>query len=281
MKIVALPKLTFLVLAFLDGFSTSAQDASLVGRKTLSLQVGLNQSVSVRFPKPITSVDRGSSLLLARKAPTVENVLLLKAGAATMPPTSLMVILSDGSLYSFQVQYSSETIPIGLELLATNTQGALAAAELTSQQPLIEEQIAKAQNMPANLGLRASTQGIRARIEGLYVADARIYLRVSLTNQSVIGYDLAGIHIALGDKAQAKRTAVQQNQISPLRALPKQNTIQSGQQLTLVIALPKLTISREKYLAVQIYENAGSRNIALRVKARHLKKMKPLSGSTL
>jgi hypothetical protein len=103
MKIVALPKLTFLVLAFLDGFGTSAQDASLVGRKTLSLQVGLNQSVSVRFPKPITSVDRGSSLLLARKVPTVENVLLLKAGAATMPPTSLMVILSDGSLYSFQV----------------------------------------------------------------------------------------------------------------------------------------------------------------------------------
>lgn len=276
MKTPALPKFVLIAMATLGGFIATAQDASLASRKTLALQVGLNQTVSVRFPNAITSVDRGSSQLLAKKAPAVENVLLLKAGGPNMPPTSLMVILSDGSLHSFQVQFSSEPVPIGLELLSDAAPGAAATAELSGQQPLIQHEMSKAQSMPRNLRVKASTQGIQARTDGLYIAGDRIYLRVSLTNQSVIGYDLASINLSLKDKAQPKRTAAQQNQIIPLLPLPKQNTIASGGQLTVVIPLPKLTIDRSKYLAVQIHENTGSRNISLRVKASLFRKMKAL-----
>ncbi|WAC13250.1 DUF4138 domain-containing protein [Dyadobacter pollutisoli] len=276
MKTLAIPKFVFFALTTLAGFIASAQDASLASQKTLALQVSLNQTVSVRFPEAITSVDRGSSQLLAKKAPTVENVLLLKAGSPDMPPTSLMVILSDGSLHSFQVQFSSGPVPIGLELLSDTAPGAVTTAQLSGQQPLIRHEMGKAQGMPRNLRVKASTQGIKARIDGFYIAGDRIYLRLSLANHSVIGYDLASVALYLQDKAQPKRTAAQQKQIIPLLPLPKQNTIASGGQLTVVIPLPKLTIDRRKYLAVQIHENTGSRNISIRLKASHFRKMKAL-----
>ena len=71
------------------------------------VNITLNKTTHLIFPCSIKSVDRGSGEVLAQKAKGVDNILLVKAGRENFTETNLSVITTDGKLYSFLLDYTS------------------------------------------------------------------------------------------------------------------------------------------------------------------------------
>jgi hypothetical protein len=80
------------------------------------LEVGFNKTTHLIFPLSITSIDRGSTGILAQKATGVDNILKVKADMKNFEETNLSVITSDGKLYSFVVCFNGNPAYLNLSL---------------------------------------------------------------------------------------------------------------------------------------------------------------------
>jgi conjugative transposon TraN protein len=67
------------------------------------------------------------------------------------------------------------------------------------------------------------------------------------------------------DKKVAKRTAMQEQVIIPLRSYNQMVTIAGGKEERTVFTLPKFTIPNDKQLIVELMEKDGGRNQTLYV----------------
>ncbi len=72
------------------------------------LNITCNKTTNLIFPFSIVNVDRGSKDVLVQKVKGAENILQVKADKPNFSETNLSVIMADGNLYSFIVDYLNE-----------------------------------------------------------------------------------------------------------------------------------------------------------------------------
>jgi conjugative transposon TraN protein len=230
------------------------------------------------FPYPIRSVDRGSPQVLAQKAKGVDNILLVKAGSLNFPETNLSVITSDGKFYSFRVVYAPQ--PASLSYSFANysaTPGSYPLLPLSANEAKLEQLAAKiAPKERMTYGVTNSSYQVRLQLNGLYSREDVIFCQLEIQNHSPIRYDTDLLRFFIRDKQQARRTASQEIQITPLFMKGDAATIPGQSRQVLVLALPKFTIPDQKYLAIQLLEKNGGRHLLLKVHHRTLLKAQPV-----
>lgn len=239
-----------------------------------ALEVTFSKTVHIIFPSAIRYVDLGSADLLAAKADGAENVLRVKAALRDFSRESnLAVITEDGAYYTFNVKYADEPIKLSVEMTdfihdgeavnRPNNAMEIYMRELGSESPLLVKLIMKSIYKNDNREIKhigSKRFGIQYTLKGIYTHNGLLYFHMQLKNSSNVPFDVDYITFKIVDKKVAKRTAIQEQVILPLRAHNNLTLIGGKRTERVVFTLPKFTIPDDKHLIIELNEKEGGRH---------------------
>lgn len=239
-----------------------------------ALEVTFNKTVHVIFPAPIRYVDLGSADLLAAKADGTENVLRVKAALRDFSRESnLSVITEDGAYYTFNVKYADEPVKLSVEMTdflhdgeavnRPNNALAVYMQELGQESPLLVKLIMQSiykNNDREIKHLGSKRFGIQHTLKGVYTHNGLLYFHLQLKNSSNVPFNIDYITFKIEDKKVAKRTAIQEQVIWPLRAYNNLMVIGGKRTERTIFTLPKFTIPDDKMLVIELNEQEGGRH---------------------
>lgn len=239
-----------------------------------ALEVTFSKTVHVIFPSAIRYVDLGSSDLLAAKADGTENVLRVKAALRDFSRESnLAVITEDGAYYAFNVKYADEPVKLSVEMTdflhdgeavnRPNNALQIYMEELGKESPLLVKLIMQSiykNNDREIKHIGCKRFGIQHTLKGIYTHNGLLYFHLQLKNSSNVPFNVDFITFKIVDKQVAKRTAIQEQVIWPLRAYNNLMLIGGQRTERMVFTLPKFTIPDDKMLVVELNEQNGGRH---------------------
>lgn len=239
-----------------------------------ALEVTFNKTTHVIFPAAIRYVDLGSADLLAAKADGTDNVLRVKAALRDFSRESnLSVITEDGAYYTFNVKYADEPQKLSVEMTdflhdgeavnRPNNALEIYMKELGSESPMLVRLIMKSiykndRREIKHIGCKRF--GIQYLLKGIYSHNGLLYFHLQLKNSTNVPFDVDHLTFKIVDKKVAKRTAIQEQVIWPLRAHNNVQVIPGKSSERMVFTLPKFTIPDDKHLVVELYEKEGGRH---------------------
>lgn len=228
-----------------------------------NLQVGFSKTTSIIFPYTIKSIDIGSAEVLVQKAKGVENILLVKAAKQHFFQTNLTVVTSDGKLYVFVLNYddSCPDLNFKAENAAAASRDVLFSLENENQKRIEQCALAAYSKKKKISGPKKSKYEIRLEVNGIFIQQDVLYLRVVFENKSKINYDIDQFRFFIRDKRKSKRTASQEIELEPLYATSSSSVIPYKSEIIKVYALEKFTIPENKYLTIQMIEKNGGRHL--------------------
>ncbi|WP_313381418.1 conjugative transposon protein TraN [Proteiniphilum saccharofermentans] len=239
-----------------------------------ALEVTFNKTVHVIFPAPIRYVDLGSADLLAAKADGTENVLRVKAALRDFSwESNLSVITEDGAYYTFNVKYADEPVKLSVEMTdflhdgeavnRPNNALAVYMEELGQESPLLVKLIMQSiykNNDREIKHLGSKRFGIQHTLKGVYTHNGLLYFHLQLRNSSNVPFNIDFITFKIVDKKVAKRTAIQEQVMWPLRAYNNLMVIGGKRTERAIFTLPKFTIPDDKMLVIELNEQDGGRH---------------------
>jgi len=239
-----------------------------------ALEITFNKTVHIIFPAAIRYVDLGSADLLAAKADGAENVLRVKAALRDFSTESnLAVITEDGAYYTFNVKYADEPVKLSIEMTdfihdgeavnRPNNAMEIYMRELGSESPLLVKLIMKSiyKNNDREIKHIGSKRfGIQYTLKGIYTHNGLLYFHMQLKNSSNVPFDVDYITFKIVDKKVAKRTAIQEQVIMPLRAHNNLTLVGGKTTERVIFTLPKFTIPDDKQLVIELNEKEGGRH---------------------
>ena len=238
------------------------------------LEITYDKTVHILFPSAVRYVDLGSPNLIAGKADGAENVIRVKATVRNFrTETNMSVITEDGSYYSFNVKYADEPLLLNVEMKdfihdgsavnRPNNAQEIYLKELGSESPMLVHLIMKSlhkENRRKVKHIGCKRFGIQYLLKGIYVHNDLLYFHTEIKNQSNVPFDVDYITFKIVDKKVAKRTAIQEQVLFPLRAYNYAVRIAGKQSERTVFCLPKFTIPDDKQLVVEMNEKNGGRH---------------------
>lgn len=222
------------------------------------------RNVSLIFPFPVRYVDRGTKDVLVQQPKEPDNILLVKASTPQMAKTNLSVIVADGSVYAFTVDYA-EHLARWIYEVPVIRQATIA----TYANSILDNQ--RTMHGPKDVKWE-----IEANVKGIYIKNEVIYYQLQLHNYSPLDYDVDLLKIFIKDKRKGKRTASQENELVPLYISGNTRQIKARSSSVVVLALDKFTIPDAKLLLVQLMEKNGGRHLQVKVKNKHILRAIPL-----
>lgn len=268
------------VLIFLS-IQSQAQDMNTLGNfsiKPLQIAISTDKTTNLIFPYSVTSVDRGNKDILVQKAKGVENILQLKAAMKDFTETNLSVVLADGSLFSFILNYAKEPSVLNLTLFRREAResgtGILAAGK---------ESEAKLKNLTEKALLRKALFNrpkdfqfdIALHLQGIYINNEYLVFQLFLQNKGGVTYDIDQLRFYIRDKKIAKRTAYQEVEVLPVHS-SSTNIIHPYTEQKVAFILPKFTIPDKKFLYLEMMEKNGGRHLKIRINNKKLLYAQPI-----
>ena len=239
-----------------------------------ALEVTFYKTVHIIFPSAIKYVDLGSADIIAGKADGSENVLRVKAALRDFSRgTNLAVITEDGSYYTFNVKYADEPAKLNIEMKdflhdgeavnRPNNSQEVYLKELGSESPLLVRLIMKSihkddKRLVKHIGCKRF--GIQYILKGIYTHNGLLYFHTELKNSSNVPFTVDFVSFKVVDRKVAKRTAIQEQVIVPLRAYNYVTEIGGKSRERTAFTLPKFTLPDDKQLVVEINEQNGGRH---------------------
>ena len=126
------------------------------------------------------------------------------------------------------------------------------------------------QNRTDVKGIRTKKYGIGVEVLGIYVFNDVIYIHTCISNDTNISFEVDTRRFIVADRKLAKRTAQQQTPLEILRVCNDPAVVRRHQRQRTVFALPKLTISDDKVLLLEIIEKNGARHQTVEIPAGEL-----------
>lgn len=255
-----------------------------------ALEVTFSKTVHIIFPAAIRYVDLGSADLLAAKADGAENVLRVKAALHFSRESNLAVITEDGAYYTFNVKYADEPVKLSIEMAdfirdgeavnRPNNAMDIYLKELGRESPLLVRLIMQSihQNNRREIKHIGSKRfGIQFTLKGIYTHNGLLYFHTQLKNASHVPFDVDYVTFKIIDKKVAKRTAIQEQVIAPLRAYNHLMCAGGKKTERTVFTLPKFTIPDDKHLVVELHEKDGGRHQSFTVENADLVRARVIS----
>ena len=238
------------------------------------LEVTFEKTVHIIFPAEISYVDLGSSNILAGKATGSENVIRVKAAVRGFETeTNMAVITNDGSFYTFNVKYADEPEKLNVEMRdfmhdgeAVNRPGnalEIYLRELSNESPKLVHLINRAIYKDDKRHIRhigSKRFGIQYLLKGIYTHANLLYLHTQIRNESNVPFDVDFIRMKIVDKKVAKRTAIQETVIYPVRAYNYAMNVRGNKTERTVFVIDKITIPAGKQLVIELFEKNGGRH---------------------
>ena len=270
--------------------------------RPLRIEAGFTKTVHILFPSPVTYIDIGSMDIIAGKADGAENVVRVKAAVRNFAAeTNLTVITEDGGFFTFDVHYAENPAVSTLNLTVQEPQPesmkkpaavgypqptapasegrVVLLREVGREKPATIKRMLSdiyRQNRTDVKGIRTKKYGIEVEVLGIYVFNDVIYIHSCISNDTNISFEVDARHFIVADRKLTKRTAQQQSTLEVLRVCNDPAVVRGHQRQRTVFALPKLTISDDKVLLLEIIEKNGARHQTVEIPAEELLEAKLL-----
>lgn len=255
------------------------------------LEVTYGKTVHILFPAEVRYVDLGSPNLIAGKADGAENVIRVKSTVKGFQgETNMSVITEDGCFYTFNVRYADEPLLLNVEMTDIIHDGESANRpnnaqevylnELGSESPMLVRLIMKSiyrQDRRTVKHIGCKRFGVQYLLKGIYTHGGLIYFHTEIRNQSHIPFDVDYMTWKIVDKKVAKRTAVQEQVVLPLRAQNYVTFVSGGKNERTVFAMTKFTIPDGKQLVVELCEKNGGRHQSFVIENEDLVRAREIS----
>lgn len=239
------------------------------------LEVTFEKTTHLIFPSPIRYVDLGSQNIIAGKAEDAENVLRVKAAVKDFETeTNMSVICEDGSFYAFNVKYADEPEKLSIDMSQPPypLKGAY-FKELGNESPVLVKLLMQTiyQNDKRTIKhIGAKLFGMKFLLRGLYAHNGLLYFHTRIDNDTNMPYSVDFITFKVVDKKVAKRTAIQEHVLQPLRAYHQVMLVKGNRSERSVFALEQFSLSEDKQLEVTLYERNGSRTLTFYIEQEDL-----------
>ena len=238
------------------------------------LEVTFDKTCHVIFPAAIVYVDLGSANIIAGKADGAENVIRVKAAKRGFKgETNMSVITEDGAYYSFNVKYAREPRILNVEMAdfihdgeavnRPNNSMNIYLKELGSESPVLVRLVMKSiwkENKRRVKHIGSKSFGIQFLLKGIYTHNGLLYFHTEIKNTSNVPFDVDYIIWKIVDKKVAKRTAIQEQVIQPLRTQNFVMNIDGNSNERTVWTMDKFTMPDDKCLVVELAEKNGGRH---------------------
>ena len=238
------------------------------------LEVTYDKTTHIIFPSAVRYVDLGSANLIAGKADGAENVIRVKATVKNFrDETNMSVITESGSFYTFNVKYSDEPLLLNVEMKDFIHDGSkvnrpnnaldIYLQELGCESPLLVKLIMQSiykndRREIKHIGCKRF--GVQYLLKGIYVHNDLLYFHLQLKNSSNVPFNVDYLTFKITDKKVAKRTAIQEQVVWPVRAYNNVQVIGGKRTERMVFTLPKFTLADDKQLVVELHEQQGGRH---------------------
>lgn len=180
------------------------------------------------------------------------------------------MITDDGSYYTFNVKYADEPTKLNIEMKdfihdgeavnRPNNSQEIYLTELGSESPLLVRLIMKSvydNNKRPVKHIGCKRFGIQYILKGIYTHNGLLYFHTELKNASNVPFSVDFVTFKVVDKKVAKRTAIQEQVIVPLRAFNYVTVVDGKSKERTVFTLPKFTLPDDKQLVVEMNEQNG------------------------
>ena len=238
------------------------------------VEVAFSKTLHILFPSEAVYVDLGSLDLIADKADGVQNVVRVKAAKQGVEgETHFSVITADGCFYSFTAVYSENPSRLNIEMEDwlhkapysdfANRQTYIRLDELSGETPLTVNRIMYTilkRNARDIRSVGSKRFGIEALLRGVYVHGDLFYLHVLTRNRSKVAFDIDYIRFKVCDRKTARRTAVQETFVNPVRVFDEITRVDAEAMVRNVFVFRKFTIPDDKVLVMEVYERGGGRH---------------------
>ena len=257
---------------FYEGFTRKISYDRLI--LPYGLEVTFDKTVHIIFPSAVRYVDLGSANIIAGKADGSENVVRVKAAVKGFETeTNFSVITDEGSFYSFNVKYADEPKKLNIEMKdfmhdgeavnRPNNAMDIYLTELGNESPKLVHVIMKSiyqgdKRKVKHIGSKRF--GIQYLLKGIYTHNGLLYFHTQIKNASNVPFDVDFIRFKIVDKKVAKRTAIQETVIYPVRAYHYVTQINGKCSELTVLAMDKFTIPDDKQMVVELFEKNGGRH---------------------
>jgi conjugative transposon TraN protein len=254
------------------------------------LEVTYDKTVHLIFPSAISYIDLGSSSIIAGKAEGAENVVRVKAAIKDFKEeTNFSVITDEGSFYSFIVDYNENPSKLNIEMKDFIHDGKLVNRPNNSMEIYLSElgdespktvQLAMAEIYKSNRktvkNVKSNQFGIEFLLRGIFSHNGMLFLHTEIENTTDIPYDIDFLVFKIVDKKVAKRTAIQETIIKPVRAYNHMTWVSGKTSECTVFAFEKFTIPDKKQLVVELFEKNGGRHQRFVIKNGDLTKARTI-----
>lgn len=265
------------------------------------LEVTFDKTCHVIFPAAIAYVDLGSANIIAGKADGAENVIRVKAAKRGFKgETNMSVITEDGAYYSFNVKYAREPRILNVEMTdfihdgeavnRPNNSMNIYLKELGSESPMLVRLVMKSiwkENKRRVKHIGSKSFGIQFLLKGIYTHNGLLYFHTEIKNSSNVPFDVDYITWKIVDKKVAKRTAIQEQVIQPLRTQRSTSGRLQGKNFVLNVAgnsnertvwtMDKFTLPDDKCLVVELAEKNGGRHQSFTIENTDLVRARVIS----
>jgi conjugative transposon TraN protein len=267
------------IVLLLNSIAVSAQEFKTSFIEPQRLFITYSKTTNLIFPYGIKSIDRGSQDVLVQKAIGVENVLQVKAAKVNMQETNLTIVTAEGNLYSYLLSYSDN--PVRLNFKVQNTETVPSPVAVFTQEATTDAIAGTAQmvnNKQKELnGIRDKQYNMEVELKGLYIRQDVLYFQFGLKNNSNINYDIQQFRFFIRDRKKSKRTSSQESELIPVHINSNTTRIEGVSERTITIAVPKMTFPDKKFLAIQLLEKNGGRNLLLKISNKMLMGARPIN----
>ena len=255
------------------------------------LEVTFDKTCHVIFPAAIAYVDLGSANIIAGKADGAENVIRVKAAKRGFKgETNMSVITEDGAYYSFNVKYAREPRILNVEMTdfihdgeavnRPNNSMNIYLKELGSESPVLVRLVMKSiwkENKRRVKHIGSKSFGIQFLLKGIYTHNGLLYFHTEIKNSSNVPFDVDYITWKIVDKKVAKRTAIQEQVIQPLRTQNFVLNVAGNSNERTVWTMDKFTLPDDKCLIVELAEKNGGRHQSFTIENTDLVRARVIS----
>jgi conjugative transposon TraN protein len=242
------------------------------------VQVTFAKTVHIIFPSAVRYVDLGSNHIIAGKADGTENIIRVKATTEGFPgETNFSVVCEDGSFYSFNVKYANEPELLNIEMKDflenestdySHSRMNIYFRELGNESPLLVKLIMQSiykNNDREFRHLGCKRFGVQFLVKGIYAHNGLFYFHTQTKNSSNVAFNVDFIRFKIVDKKVAKRTAIQETVVNPVRSFNEIIIIDGQTTVRTVYTIPQFTIPDDKILEIELVEKNGGRHQTIRV----------------
>lgn len=251
------------------------------------LTVGYDKTTHIIFPSKIRYVDLGSENLIAGKADESENVLRVKAAVRNFEAeTNFSVITEDGRFYNFDVFYSCCPATLNydvqkmLQAQEKEKVNDVLFEDLGGTQPSLTEVALKAiytKNKKLIRHIGSYSFGISFLLKGIYIYNGKYYFHTELKNDTSVPFPVDFMTFKIADKKTSKRTAIQEDELVPLRTYLPLADVKDSRSERNVFLLDQFTLADDKMLIIEIFEKNGGRHQKLEIENMDLIHAKPVT----